>query len=410
MPSPEPTGAWGPPVEHHDEDPRLTRSPARSRGVSSVDPRDGDPHLAEPTDSAAAETMEGTDTSGSEWDDFPIDDVRVRVESRTVFETLRRIERNTFIMNPDFQRGFVWPKATQSKLIESAVMRIPLPMFYTAENDNGHMVVVDGLQRLHTFRRFVSDQLRLILPDRDALNGKRFSELPPKLQNRVEDCTLRFCIVDSSVPERARLDIFERVNGGTQLTRQQMRNCMFMGQATRFLKQEVDTDLFREATDNGLNTKAMKDRELVNRFCAFQVLGHAEYRGDMDGFLAKCLRRMNKCPEPELSALSRDLRRGLANNIRLFGKNAFRRHIPGLPKRSVINAALWDVMSTGLSRYPEDMVATSQEKLLAAIGDMLADPEFEKSITMGTNHTAHVTRRFEKARAVFEGILHVDAN
>lgn len=371
-----------------------------------IAPHGGDTHpTGTPVDVAEDTEPEGTDTGGSEWGDFSVDEVRIRMDDRTVFETLRRIEQGIFIMNPDFQRDFVWTVENQSKLIESVVMRIPLQVFYTAENDDGHMVVVDGMQRLQTFRNFVSDRLILKLPDRDGLDGKMFSELPPKLQNRVEDCNLRFYVVDPRVPERARLDIFERVNSGVRLTRQQMRNCMFTGPATLFLKQEAETALFRDATDNGLNTKTMRDREFVNRFCAFQTLGHEEYRGDMDGFLAECLRRMNKCPEQERSALSQDLRRGLANNIRVFGKDAFRRQIPGLPKRSVINAALWDVMSTGLSRHPEDAVVASQKRLRAAVGDMLADPEFVDAITKGTNDTVRVARRFGKAHAVLEEAL-----
>ena len=85
---------------------------------------------------------------------------------------------------------------------------IPLPVFYLAEDDLGRMVVVDGLQRLSTFRRFVNNELRLKLPSRNDLNKKQFQELPPKLQNRVEDCNLVLYIIDAKVPTQARLDIF----------------------------------------------------------------------------------------------------------------------------------------------------------------------------------------------------------
>ena len=76
------------------------------------------------------------------------------------------------------------------------------------------MVVVDGYNAYPHFQRFVGGNLKLRLPDRSDLNGKRFSELSPKLQNRVEDCNLIFYIIDSKAPERARLDIFDRVNSG----------------------------------------------------------------------------------------------------------------------------------------------------------------------------------------------------
>ncbi len=120
------------------------------------------------------------------------------------------------------------------------------------------MVVVDGLQRLSTFQRFANNELRLKLPGQLELNKKTFEDLSPKLQNRVEDCNLVLYVIDAKVPERARLDIFERVNGGVPLTRQQMRNCLFMGRATRFLKEEATTQLFVEATGYSLDTATMR--------------------------------------------------------------------------------------------------------------------------------------------------------
>lgn len=64
-------------------------------------------------------------------------------------------------------------------------MRIPLPVFYLAEDERGRMVVVDGLQRLSTFQRFVGNRLKLKLHD-TPLDKKVFKDFSPKLQNRIE--------------------------------------------------------------------------------------------------------------------------------------------------------------------------------------------------------------------------------
>jgi hypothetical protein len=87
-------------------------------------------------------------------------------------------------------------------------MRIPLPVFYVAEDDQWRLIVVDGRQRLTTLQLFLSGKLRLVLEDRQELNGKKISDLEMRLQNRVQDCQLHFYIIDHAVPERARLDIF----------------------------------------------------------------------------------------------------------------------------------------------------------------------------------------------------------
>ena len=337
---------------------------------------------------------------------YPLDTMMIRSESRTIYEVLRRIEQEQFIMDPDFQRDFIWDIDKQSKLIESVLMRIPLPVFYVAENEDGRIVVVDGLQRLSTFWNFVNGQLRLRLPNNLSLNGSHFAELENYLQNRVEDCNLTLYVIDSKAPERARLDIFERVNSGAPLTRQQMRNSLYMGQGTRFLKNEASTPLFLEATGRSLNWRQMRDREFINRFCAFQLSSLEEYRGDMDLFLSETLKKMNRLNADQLGHLSSQLRTGLRNNLTLFGRYAFRKHTrPQEGRRSPINASLWDVMCTGLARYDARSVESQKNHLLEAFYRLLDDEEFDDAISLGTNQAIKVNRRFEMTIGMFREVL-----
>ena len=268
------------------------------------------------------------------------------------------------------------------------------------------MIVVDGLQRLSTFNRFVDGELPLRLRDQGELAGKRFADLSPKLQNRIEDCNLTLYIIDSKVPERARLDIFERVNSGEPLTRQQMRNSLYSGPGTRFLKQEAVTPLFLEATGWSLRTSSMRDREFVNRFCGFQLLPLDSYRGEMDDFLADTLtRRMNKMKADELSRLSAEFQNGLYNNLIVFGEHAFRKHFEGQTRRSVINASLWDIMSTGLSRLPTSVVKSRADDLRDALHVLMDNDDFIASITYGTNATGRVNDRFRVASVMFREVF-----
>ena len=353
------------------------------------------------------EQIEGLgDTQSSFWRDYPIDDLLIRHESRTIGGVLQRINDGRFVMNPDFQRDFVWDENKQSKLIESIIMRIPLPVLYLAEDEEGRMVVVDGLQRLSTFKRFVDNELKLKLPDRPSLHGKRFRDLPPKLQNRFEDCNLVLYVIHEKVPEQAKLDIFDRVNSGVPLTRQQMRNSLYTGVATRFLRTEANTDLFLKATGRSLKTSTMRDREFVNRFCAFQVLDLESYR-DMDEFLANGLVKMNTEPAI-LERLSLQFRTALSNNLQLFGKHAFRKHIRDQDSRSVLNASLWDVMSTGLSRYDEPVVKYHSDSLRNAFYRLMNDDTFVDAITYGPNDPKKVKRRFSIANTILGEVLSVD--
>ena len=341
--------------------------------------------------------IEGLDEADASWGDYPIDELLIRHETRTIFDVNRRIGQNNYIMDPDFQRDFIWPKDKQSKLIESVIMRIPLPVFYLAEDDRGRMVVVDGLQRLSTFQQFFDGKLKLDLPGREELHHKSFSDLSPKLQNRLEDFNLIFYIIDPKVPERARLDIFERVNGGIPLTRQQMRNCLFLGPATHFLKDEARTEIFINATGRSLNAKTMRDREFVNRFCAFNILGTDQYKGDMDEFLANSLRQMNSYNKSQLTELSQGLRRSLTNNFNLFKRHAFRKSTVDSTNRSVLNASLWDVLSVTLSKCSEQSVLDHADEIRMRTRKLLQNEAFAAAISISPNDAQKVRTRFSLA-------------
>ena len=49
------------------------------------------------------------------WGNYPIDEFLIRTEARTVYDVLRRIGREQFVMVPDFQREFIWKEDKQSK-------------------------------------------------------------------------------------------------------------------------------------------------------------------------------------------------------------------------------------------------------------------------------------------------------
>lgn len=354
------------------------------------------------------EKIEGYEPPGpGGWDGYPLDALAIRDERRTTVDVVRRITQGRFVMDPDFQRGFVWDPTKQSRLIESILLRIPLPTFYVAEDKSARLIVVDGRQRLTTLQRFLNGELTLILPDREELNGKTFSQLDSRMQNRVEDCQLLFYIIDHAVPERARLDIFERVNGGEVLTRQQMRNAIYNGPATAFLREEASTELFREATGGSLNTNKMQDREFVNRFVSFSLMPLDLYKGDMDKWLGDGLIKLAKVTDEERSRLQTRFRRTLENNYKVFGKHAFRKHRSPDQARSVLNASLFDVMAQGLADRNSEVVLERADALRQALYSLIENPSFNKAITYSPNTPKVLRTRFEMAATMMLEVFDV---
>ncbi|MFN3501115.1 MAG: DUF262 domain-containing protein [Allorhizobium sp.] len=351
------------------------------------------------------EEIEGYETtSGDGWGDYPLDAVFVRTEQRTVGEVVGRIQKNRYILDPDFQRDFVWPNAKQSKLIESCVMRIPLPVFYVAEAKDGRIIVVDGLQRLTTFARFLNGDLRLtgLAADENSgsheLDGKRFDDLPINLQERVSDTQLTMYILDAKAPERARLDIFERVNSGAVLTRQQMRNALYNGPATQWLKAAADGKPFQEATGGSLSSKTMRDREAINRFVAFATLGWNSYQsGDMDVFLAKALQHLAELSDEERASLRNRFDQAMTLSHKLFGPHAFRKSLVNDSDdapRSVINISLFEVSAVILSQIACNLTPEDEEQIRITVASLVDNDDFSRSITYSTNSTQAVRARF----------------
>jgi transcriptional regulator with XRE-family HTH domain len=360
-----------------------------------------------PPSPVAEEMPEGLDTvQASGWGgEYPLDAVFVRTDQRTVQEVVRRIQNNRYDLNPDFQRDFVWSASKQSRLIESCIMRIPLPVLYVAEATDGRIIVVDGLQRLSTFTRFLDNQLKLSFERADdvpphPLEGKRFRDLDLKLQERVEDTQLTLYILDSKAPERAKLDIFDRVNSGEPLTRQQMRNSLYNGPATRWLKGSAENPTFLRATGESLDPRKMRDREAINRFCAFSLLGWRKYRsGDMDSFLAESLELMNKMNSIDLQNLELRFLLAMEINHELFGRHAFRKSLllnNDAAARSVLNIAFFDVCSVVLSTLERIHIERHKAQLQQEVRNLLSDGEFEHAITYSTNSRIQVEQRFLK--------------
>jgi len=349
-----------------------------------------------------AENIEGLDRPiGGGWGEYPLDSVFVRQETRTVSAVLDRVERKRWILDPDFQRDFVWTTDQQSKLIESCLMRIPLPVFYVAEAADGRIVVVDGLQRITTFVRYVGNDFRLKGLGSKEIEGKFFQDLPVNYQERILDTQLIMYILDSKAPDRARLDIFDRVNSGVKLSRQQMRNAIYSGPATKWLRDMAKSQLFLQATGEALNAKTMRDREAINRFCAFILIGREGYRGDMDGFLALSLQKMNSECE-SLSKVGDAFSRSLKSNFNLFGKRAFRKSLASddpSAGRGILNISLFDVCTVMLAKIPEELSSDSGhgQRVKKEFIELLQNEEFVDAVTRSTNSIKAVNARHRLA-------------
>ncbi|MEJ2419335.1 MAG: DUF262 domain-containing protein, partial [Exilibacterium sp.] len=202
---------------------------------------------------------------------FNPSEIDIVVEPKSLDALIERIQHNEIDMNTDFQRhADLWDNRKMSRLIESILIRFPLPAFYFDASDDENWLIVDGLQRLSSIRKFVIiKKLRLSgLEFLTNLNGKTYDQLPLTYQRRIKECPITVYMIKPGTPDDVKYSVFRRINtGGLTLNNQEIRNAMAKPR-DRELLEELANLGYSKAMLGDLS-KRMKDQELVLRFWAF---------------------------------------------------------------------------------------------------------------------------------------------
>ncbi|WEH92677.1 DUF262 domain-containing protein [Acinetobacter soli] len=157
---------------------------------------------------------------------FNPEDISIQQKVVPMDVIIRRLKQKSIHLSPSFQRKDVWNATRKSRLIESIMLNIPLPMFYVAADENGTWEVVDGLQRLSAIRDFIigdKNGSMLKLSNLEFLgekfNGKTFVAIEndpkeQKLVNGIYEAEMRFTVINPGTPEAVKRNIFKRINTG----------------------------------------------------------------------------------------------------------------------------------------------------------------------------------------------------
>jgi hypothetical protein len=186
-------------------------------------------------------------------------------------------KRGKLVIQTDFQRQFVWDAAKSSRLIESSLLDIPLPVIYISQENDGREYVIDGQQRLTSFFSFIDGSFpggadfRLSnLKVFSELNRKKFADLPENDQDKVRYCKIRTITFRKESDPNLKFEIFERLNtGSVSLNDQELRNCIYRGHYNLLLRELALDQEFMALMGLARPDKRMKDVELVLRFSAF---------------------------------------------------------------------------------------------------------------------------------------------
>ena len=347
---------------------------------------------------------------------FNPDDIDISTRSMTIDLLLSRIEDGALDLAPDFQRrAGIWNEKQQSRLIESLLLRIPLPTLYAAEDDNDHWVIVDGIQRLTTITRFISPSYIESAPLRlqqleylgDDFNQSTYEDLPARLKRRLRETELVVHLIKNGTPEEVKFNIFARINtGGLPLSAQELRHALIPGSVREVLRKLAECKEFKKATCNSIKDERMAAREMVLRYIAFKLTPPDSYKErDFDRFLSKSMHSVNALSHQSLLRLGRDFKASLVAAMSIFGVDAYRKRYSPDDGRYPINKALFESITVALSNLTDmqrDVCVRNARKIKESFIELMNDPAFDSSISQGTGDASKVRRRFSAIRNLLE--------
>ena len=143
---------------------------------------------------------------------------------------LRRIAEGEVDLQPSFQRGLVWNRTKQQRLIDTVLRRWSIPPVHLVITDDERMLVLDGQQRLSAIRDFASNEFAIgnFLPKDEELStylGQYYAELPAEVQRRFRNYRISCYRLTDYHPDEP-YELFFRLNMPTGLTQAEKRNSL----------------------------------------------------------------------------------------------------------------------------------------------------------------------------------------
>jgi|GEM_PF-235368 len=339
-------------------------------------------------------------------------DIRTRTMSLDLI--LKRLRSDAINMSTGFQRkANLWNNDKQSRLIESILVKFPLPAFYFDGSDDNKWLVVDGLQRLSSLDNYVNKQLFGLqgLEFLTQFEGYKFNQLPGYLQRRIEEFEITAYVIAAGTPKVLKFNVFKRINtGGLILTSQEIRNALNQGRPSEFVKRLAELKSFKLATNYSISEDRMLDQEFVTRFLAFYMFDiEVEYNSDLEYFLNSAMDHLYSLDDSTFDFIEKDFDKSMKASLLIFGDDAFRKRYHRNDRRKPINKALFDSWSVSLAKLSKseiDILGSQRGKLQDCFIRLLnTDELFNKSITSATGDKSRVRKRFAEINVIVQSII-----
>jgi hypothetical protein len=372
----------------------------------------------------ALEVVDDTDSDEDAALDIEPAARRVKTDKQDVpVETLAsRAQKGRLDLQPDFQRNFVWDDKKASRLIESILLQIPIPVVYVAEDDSNRWSVIDGQQRLSSMLGYVNGQLPYSdrpfalggLQVLSELNGKQFKQLDDESQQLILNTTIRLIVIEKQSHPDVKFEMFERLNlGAMKLKDQELRNCIYRGSYNTLLRELAKNQYMLKVMQAKKAHQRMADCQLILRFLTMERNTHLKYRAPMKQFLNREMEAYKNAPPREIDRMRKVFEKSLELSWLVFGPHAFHRFNAGNEKNPngkwelrKLNVALWDTVMYTFSFFEKPQIVPAIDRIREGFLDLLVgDEKFIDYISSTTDKPERVRYRAEIWRERLEAIV-----
>jgi len=397
----------------------------------------------------------GVRVSKEEWYESEDDDLSIPLyvpedyrrldateDSITVRELWDRYCNADLILQPDFQRNYVWDNMKASRYIESLLLRLPTPAIFLSEESDGKWIVIDGHQRLETLFRYMQPLLAgprklagnirlpygfltpLTLTGLEVLselnsNGVRL--LSREDRDKLWETPLSIIQIPKTAHPDMKYILFARLNQGSMsLNSQELRNCLYRGTYNQLIAQLSESHGFLSLWGKTTPDKRMRHRELLLRFFAF-LHRRDRYRIPFRAFLNDAMEAGRNLEQHDAERYRHQFETAVVWVERVFGNEVFRQFLMGNENNP---AGQWgrrrydlvyEVEMVGFAHFGDSLerfwAAANQkerETLQLIIRNRLAtvmtSQLFIDSINQGTTRASAVNARFEMWLKALESI------
>ena len=344
---------------------------------------------------------------------FNPEKISIATKNPTIDLIVSRIKENEIDLEPDFQREQMWDNLRKSRLIESLLLRIPIPAFYVAADDEDRWKVVDGIQRMSAINGYIQNEFLLRkLEYLSVFEGKRYDDLPRAMQRRIRETELVVNVISPSTPVGVMFNIFLRINtGGVPLNSQEIRNALTPPHVRDYLKGLAQSDEFLRATEGSIGSKRMSDRECILRFLAFHIdpwSNYATSTEDLNTYLTNAMNKISVLKQQERDQFAADFKKAMDAGFRIFGRGTFRRRSDE-HSRSPVNKALletWGVALANCSPEQIEILVSKQDAIKKESAHLMnEDGDFINAISYSTGNQKRVEKRFSTVEHLVRSML-----